>query len=277
MTTITRAAAPRLSGPLVIALTPEEFTDWARGRLREIRGTRLPPPWQPGQHLALIGKTREGKTNFAIWLISAVRRYVLAIDPKGHDETLSASGWTRVTTVPGGMRKARLWSQEWRLWRRIDRDRAEGRPVRLIAGMTTRTKADDIANRQLIRDAIEYVREAGGYTLLVDEHQILSDRRLYGLGEDIARQSISAARDGTSVVAAMQYLAWVEKAAIRQSTLCALWRTRDEDLIKMTARVTGRPWREIAAAMDELPKYWLLLISDELRAPMLMVRPPKVI
>ena len=79
-----------------------------------------------------------------------------------------------------------------------------------------------------------------------------------------------------SVIASMQYMAWVEKAATRQATLIVVWRTRDRDLIKLAAQTAGRPWQEVAAAVDELPKYWLLVIPDELRAPMLMVKPPKV-
>ena len=260
----------------VIALTPDEFISWAKGKLRRLRGVKLPPPWQPGQHVALIGKTREGKTNFAVWLLSELRKFVLALDPKGEDETLSASGWPRVGSVPGGRRKPPAWSEEARLWRKLDKDRAEGRPVRVIVGIQSRSRAADQANRVLMADAIEYARQAGGYSLYVDEYQILSDRRMYGLGEDIARQAISAARDKMSVLGSMQYLAWVEKAQTRQATLIVLWRTRDRDLIKLAASTAGRDWREVAAAVDELPKYWLLLISDELRAPMMMVRPPKV-
>lgn len=261
----------------MVALTPDEFLRWARGELREIGGVKLGPPWQPGQHFALIGKTREGKTNFAVWLLSELRQFILALDPKGEDESLSASGWARVTTVPGGRRKPARFSAEWKLWQDVEKRLAEGTgPVRLIVGQQSRTKAGDQANRLLMADAIEYARQAGGWSLYVDEHQILSDRRMYGLGEDIARQAISAARDKMSVIASMQYLAWVEKAATRQATLIAVWRTRDRDLIKLAATTAGRDWREIAAAVDELPKYWLLIITDELRAPMMMVRPPKV-
>lgn len=278
----------------VIALTPDEFISWALGELRELAGVALPPPWQPGQHVALIGKTREGKTNFAVWLLTELRKMVLALDPKGEDESLSNSGWTRVSTVPGGRTHPPVGSREWRNWRAIDRLRSGNaehaaqhdgcipvlcehvQPIRLIAGLQSRSRQQDAANRLLMADAIEYARDSGGWSLYVDEHQILSDRRMFGLGEDIARQAISAARDKMSVIASMQYLAWVEKAATRQATLIVVWRTRSRDLIKLAAETAGRPWQEIAAAVDELPKYWLLLIPDELRAPMLMVRPPKV-
>lgn len=264
----------------VIALTPMEFIAWATGELRAVRANgqlvRLPPPWQPGQHIAAIGKTREGKTNFFVWLLQETRQYVMALDPKGEDESLSASNWQRVITVPFGTGKPRWGSGEWRAWRTIEQDRAEGRPVRIIAGLHARTRAADAYNKLLMRDAVEYVRQVGGFTLYVDEHQVFSDPRMFNLGKDIARQAITAARDGVSVITSMQYLAWVERASTRQATMIAMCRTGDPDLIRSAAQMAGRPWRMIEAALNELPKFWWLLIPDEQRAPMLMVRAPKV-
>lgn len=266
---------------LVVALTPVEFIAWATGKLRavEVAGigaVRLPPPWQPGQHIAAIGKTREGKTNFFVWLLNETRKYVLALDPKGEDESLSASGWLRVGTVPFGTGKPRWGSGEWRNWRNIDLDIAEGRPARLIAGVASRTSAADAYNKVLMRDAVEYCRQVGGWTLYVDEHQVFSDPRMFNLGKDIARQAITAARDGVSVITSMQYLAWVERASTRQATMIAMCRTGDPDLIRSAAQMAGRPWQMIAAALNELPKFWWLIVPDEQRAPMIMVRAPKV-
>jgi hypothetical protein len=265
-------------GPGAVALTPRECLAWLRGELREIHGVKLPPVWQPGQHIAFLGKTREGKTNTVVWLCQELRKYVLALDPKGMDESLSASGWTRVSTVPGGSRKPAWRSKEWRLWEEIQQDIAEGvNPVRIIAGIESRTRAADAANRLLMKDAIEYVRQAGGWTLVVDEHQVLSDQRMFGLGPDIARQAITAARDKTSLIINFQFLAWIEKAGVRQSTIIAMARTRDRDLIKMAASAAGRPWQEVAAVLDEFEaKYWWAFMSDEPRSPIVMVRPPKV-
>jgi hypothetical protein len=225
----------------------------------------------------VVGKTREGKTNLVVWLCSELRKYVLALDPKGEDESLSASGWERVATVPGGRIQPKFMSRGWRQWERIQTDIAEKvKPVRLIAGTASRTREQDARNRELMREGIEYVRQAGGFTLVVDEHQVLSDQRMFGLGSDIARQAITAARDGVTVISNMQFLSWVEKAPVRQSTIIAVCKTRDRDLVKLVASAAGRPWQEIAAAVDELDKYWWLLIGDESRAPMIAVRPPKV-
>lgn len=267
---------PRLA-PAAVALTPAEFLSWLRGEITEIRGVRLPPPWQPGQHIAMLGKTREGKTNTVVWLCSELRKWVLALDPKGMDESLSASGWARVSTVPGGRVKPAWRSREWRQWEQVQQAIAEGRPARVIAGIESRTRAADLANRQLMEDAIEYARQAGGWTLVVDEHQVLSDQRMFGLGAAIARQAITAARDKTSLIINFQYLAWIEKAGVRQSTIIGMARTRDRDLIKMAAAAAGRPWQELAAILDEFEhKYWWAFISDEPRSPVVMVRPPKV-
>src|SRR5258708_36666052 len=55
--------------------------------------------WEPGQHIALVGPTGEGKTTFAVGILKA-RKWVMALDPKGEDDTLTASGFIRVTRLP---------------------------------------------------------------------------------------------------------------------------------------------------------------------------------
>jgi hypothetical protein len=271
MVSVIRAAPPPRA-ERVVALEPWQFLDWLNGKLHQAVTAAgelvdLPPPWQPGQHFALLAKTREGKTNFAIWILANCRLFVLALDPKGGDETLAKSGWPRLTGVPPKLR----------LPRELDEARQDGRPMRVIVGFEdTRTARADAANRVLMKDAIEYARQAGGYAVFVDEHQIMSDPRIYRLGPDVARLAISAARDGISLVTAIQYLAWVEKAATRQAALIAIWKTKDRDLIKLAASVAGRAWQDVAAAVDELPKYHVLVIPDEIRAPFIIVKPPEM-
>lgn len=269
---VSRAAAPpRRPARNVLYLDWErEFIPWILGRLRTVvrdgRRIGLPPPWKPGQHMALVGKTREGKTNFVVALLRMTRKWVLALDPKGEDETLSASGWTRVNGVP----------PKKRFPKEVREDLDDDRPVRLVVGMDTRTRDADRANRELMSDAIEYVRQAEGWTLYVDEHQILSDQRMFKLGPDIARMAISAARGKTSVITSMQYLSWVERAPARQASFIVIWRTRNRDLIKALSDETGRDRKMLAGIVDELPRFHCLVISDDIRAPMIITRPPKV-
>src|SRR5260370_22777886 len=172
---IRAAPPPRAEG--VVALAPQQSFDWLTGKLHQARTAfgelvALPPPWQPGQHFALLAKTREGKSNFAIWTLGNCRTSVLAADPKGGDETLARSGWPRLTGVP----------PRGRLPRELDEARQDGRPVRVIVGLAdTRTAKADAANRLLMGEAIEYARQAGGYAVYVDEHQIMSHPRNFRL------------------------------------------------------------------------------------------------
>lgn len=247
-----------------------EFVPWLTGELThaERDGQRfgLAPPWKPGQHVALIGKTREGKTTFVVGMVGH-RKYVLILDPKGEDDTLEqAAGFTRVTGLP----------PKKRLPRQIEKDLEEGRPVRLIVGGASRTIEQDTKLRQLMEDGLEYARQAGGWTLYVDEYQILADQRMYRLGPNVERMLISAARDKTSVLTSFQAPAWVPKASTRQATLMVVWKTKSRDLIKVIADAGGRDWRLIAEILDELPKYHVLVIPDELRAPMMITSAPKL-
>jgi hypothetical protein len=269
-TAYARTPQPDDFGGRGVLLGWPDFVLWLRGKKtgHDIDGERvkLPPPWKPGQHWALIGKTREGKTNFAGAVLRETRKFVLALDPKGEDETLTALGWTRVTGVPPRKKFPKEVQQA------LD----EGKPVRLIIGLDSRTAEDDAANKRLMADTIEYSRQARGWTVYVDEHQIATDPRMFNLGPQVARASVSAARGKTSVVTTMQYLSWSEKAPIRQASLISFWRSRSRDLMRKLAEETGRDWQELAAIADELPRYHVATLSDDLRSPVVVTKPPKI-
>src|SRR6185312_8962871 len=200
-------------GPLqnVVWLEWEETVAWLTGRLRAVTRPagriELAGPWAPGQHWSIVGPTGEGKTNLVVFLLK-LRRYVLALDPKGEDDTLAKSGYVRVTGLPPKTRLPR------------DQQKAldEGRPVRLLVGSAARTDEDDIRLQELMRDAIIYARHSGGWTLYVDEFELLSSQRMFKLGPLIERMLITARRAGTSVMCSYQAPAWVSKHATRQAT-----------------------------------------------------------
>jgi hypothetical protein len=127
-----------------------------------------------------------------------------------------------------------------------------------------------------MEDALEYARQSGGWTVYVDEYQILADQRMYRLGPNVERMLISAARDKTSVITAFQAPAWVPKASTRQATIIVVWRTRDKQMLKNVAETAGRDWKQLGEIIDELPKYHVLVIPDDLRAPMMITSAPKV-
>jgi len=244
-----------------------EYLPWAEGKLRHVSPSwttervRLPPPWAPGAHWALIGPTGEGKSTHAVGLLR-LRKWVLALDPKGEDDTLQASGWQRITSLPPP--------------RRMQKDVQEGKPMRLLVGGQARTDQEDIALQKLMRDGITYCRHSGGWTLYVDEFELLSSQRMFKLGPNIERMLITARRDKTSVVTSFQAAAWVSKHATRQATYATMWPTRDRNMVKAVAEAMGRDWRSVAAAIDLLPPFHTLTIPKQIRAPMLITSAPKI-
>jgi hypothetical protein len=233
----------------VVAVPWETFRRWFKDT------------WQPGQHVALIGPTGEGKSTFAVGIL-ADRKWVLALDPKGGDKTLSESGFQAIYAWPPSSRT---------------RDEiADGKPARLIVSGSVRTDADLAKLVDLMKKTTAGVRAEGGWTLYADEFQLLADRRMYGLDKQIEALLVAARARGTSVVTSFQAPAWVPKAATRQATFCVIWPTRDVDMIKTVAQSMGRTWQEVVAAVHELPPFHSLVIPKRVHAPMVITKAPRL-
>lgn len=215
--------------------------------------------WKSGQHIAVIGPTGEGKTTIVKPLLD-LRKWVVILDPKGKDETLEKYGYLRVTELP--------------LSRKLRNAIAEGKPARLILGGESDSRAADNALKKLMDEAIEMVRQQGGWTLYADEFQVLADRRMFGLDKPIERALVSARSKGTSVITSFQAPAWVPKASTRQASFVIMLPTRDVDMIKAVARSMGRDWQELYKAVHELPPFHDLVIPKSPSAPMILVHPP---
>lgn len=263
MSTIYADPLPRRDqGPPVVTLNWDTFLNY------------MADTWEPGAHIANIGPTGEGKTTVNIGLLNT-RRYVMALDPKGEDETLERAGWTRVSHVPG--ERMPYGSRDRKAWDKIHQDIAEGRPARVIVGGKSDTEEQDARLVELMRKGIAYARHARGWTLYVDEFELLSSQRMYRLGPPVERMLISARRARTSIVTSFQAAAWVSKHATRQARFTIMYSTGDRQMIKNVAEAMGRNWKQLAAGVDELPKFYVLVIPrGKNGGPMILTTAPEL-
>ena len=269
-----------LSQP-VVWLSWDRYLQWLSGRLTHTTASwgeriALGPPWQPGEHMALDGPTGEGKTTHAVGILEA-RKYVLALDPKGEDETLSASGYVRVRSIWEDNLKWRLAHREdARTWSDIHKRIDGGRDAKVSVGGGADSLAQDAANLALMRAAILYSRFSGGWTLYVDEFELLSSQRMNNQGALIERMLITARRKKTSVVTTFQAPAWISQHATRQARRAVKWPTGDRNMIKKLAEAMGRDWRELGEAVDLLPPFHTITIPRGARHPMVITTAPEL-
>jgi len=265
----------------VVWLDWPDYLAWLSGKMRTThdhlgRVVRLGPPWKPGEHWAFIGPTGEGKTTHAVGVLET-RKYVLALDPKGEDETLTASGYVRVGSLyKDDFRWAARHRDDAKIWRQIWKDIDEGRPARVIIGGPADDDAQFTKLRELMGEAVDWCRYAGGWTQYCDEFEVASSRDLFNLGRGINLGLITARRKAVSVVNSYQAQAWVSKHAIRQARKATLWQTGDRDMIKNVAQAMGRNWQEMAAIVDQLPPYTSATICRGPRYAVVLTRCPKV-
>ena len=229
--------------------------------------------WEPGQHVQIIAPTGEGKTTVVCSLLNDVgRKFALALDPKGGDSTLAALGWPRYTRLP----KPPEW---WEFWRKDPyREMAEGRPFRAIIGPVVQTVEEEQRLRAHLAVTLREVFNQGGWTVAVDEFQILADKRLMGLGKDAERLLIAARDKGVSLIMLYQAPRWVPKAAQDQPKWSFIGLTRDRDVVARLSEILGRSRAEIQGAVDGLgsrPYSWLVARNNP-RKPLIVTRPPRV-
>jgi hypothetical protein len=265
----------------IVWLKWDDYLKWLSGKLIYARTAwgekvRLGPPWQPGEHMALDGPTGEGKTTHAVGILEA-RKYVLALDPKGEDETLSQSGYVRVRSIWQDSLKWRMAHRaDAKTWADIHKQIDDGRPAKVIVGGGSSTDAEDLALQKLMREAITYSRHSGGWTLYVDEFELLSSQRMFNEGPRIERMLITARRKKTSVVTTFQAPAWISQHATRQARRAVKWPTGDVNMVKKLAEGMGRDWRELKTAVDLLPPYHTITIPRGSRYPMIITSAPEL-
>jgi hypothetical protein len=223
--------------------------------------------------MTILAPTGQGKSTILCEILNGCgRKYELALDPKGGDSTLAALGWPRVRTIP----QQKKWYQFWR--RDIFDLMAAGEPYRAIVGRVARTEDDWIRLKLELERTLREAFNQGGWTIAIDEFQILSDKRLLDLGTASERLLIAARDKGVSVVTLFQAPRWVPRAAVDQSQWIFIGLTRDRDVVDRISEILGRDLSEIRGAIEGLAsrEFAWLLARNNPRKPLIVTRPPFV-
>ncbi len=231
----------------VEGLTPDEFKLW------------LKKTWEPGEHWAVVAPTGEGKSTFILELAKS-RRYVLGLDIKGGDQTLSKTGWPRVNT--------------WPLPYKFKHEMREKEKLRVLIGGTDRTRKGRTERRNLLRRVLEDLMADKGWTVLCPDLMALTHRDL-GQAEAEMRELLILARDANvSIVTDWQRPANVPVEAGDQATYMAVGYTRDRRAVERLSEMMGRNFAELRGAMNGLADFphGFLIVSRRPRDPLLLTR-----
>lgn len=234
----------------ITALKWNDFIRWFRGE------------WQLGEHVALVGPTGAGKTVYVVNILP-LRKYVIALDAKGGDESLE------LLTKHGFVYSE--WPLSSKQWKEVE----EGKPCRVIIGAGIQSLEDLPLLKQEIAAALRDAYNQKQWTVYIDELQLVADRRLMNLSANVEVNLIAARNRGVSIVSSFQRPAHVPRSASEMATWFIVFYTRDRDTVDRLAEMAGRPTPEIRGMIEGLPQYCTLIFSRDPRQPVIITRAPE--
>lgn len=233
--------------PEVVGMEWEEFLEHMRQN------------WHPGQHMALVGPTGSGKSVLVTALLK-LRKYVIVLDAKGGDSTLK------------NLLKLGFQPSSWPPSKEVRKDIEDGKMARLLIGSEVRHAHELPKLRNEIGRALLDAFNERGWTVYVDELQIVADRRLMNLGASVERNLIAARDRKVTMVMSFQRPANVPRSASEMSTWFIVLYTRDRDTVERLAEMAGRSSAEIRGMVKGLPEFCVLVFSRNPRSPVIVTK-----
>jgi hypothetical protein len=207
----------------LVSLRPVRPQDLAEVPQPDQKLTGTPFPWQPGDHLSLIGETGSGKSTLAVWLMKQ-RRYVVVLRTK-----LDDIRWPVDAVV-----KSHLAMKNLRL------NRIELRPDR---------KPVDRRGAELFA-AYRMAGTQGGWTVYTDETWFVEHRLGLTLElEDLLTQGRSQDSRPLTMALAAQRPARISRFVLSQATHVVAWNVEPRES-KTLAESTSEVFGAITQTLD---------------------------
>lgn len=227
------------------------------------------PRFAQGDHVAIIGPTGTGKTHIALAL-AELRSYTILIACKPRDPLIDDAQRHGYYVMGNDLIDKRG---------RVSIEYVDGRPLhsRIVywprmAGSMSREKAIQKAG---IRKVIEYVRDKGSWSLVIDEGTWVC--RDLGLQREVDHALFQFRTMRSSIIILGQRPSWMGRYVLNQPTHLFLFETADVNDRKALGDISGFDSKEVAEVVRQLDhkSHEALYLNTRTREMFRTIAPPR--